>query len=152
MRKNSLAKLSFILLLFLTSFNCFSSQQFFTEIMELNNKQYKLEIADTDRRKRRGLMYRQRLDQDAGMLFIYANLGDYRIWMKNTLIPLTVIWLDEQARIVDKKILQPCEIDNCPVFAASAASQFILELHPAEFSRFNIGEQLPAILMRGQLN
>ena len=116
--------------------------------MELKNEMYKLEIADTVKRKKLGLMYRQSLEKNSGMLFVYSRPGNYRIWMKNTLIPLTVIWLDEQATIIDKKILQPCRSINCPVFGISRPSTFILELHPAEYNRFNIGDVLASILHR----
>jgi hypothetical protein len=148
---NSLAKFSFIFLLIIMPFAGFTSQQFSeqlfpTQVLELNNKLYKLEIADTVERKTQGLMFRQNLQQNAGMLFVYSNPGNYRIWMKNTLIPLTVIWLDEQAQIIDKKILQPCRSENCPVFGVSRPSKFIIELHPSEFNRFNKGGFLPAII------
>lgn len=148
MRKISLAKLSFILLFFCTSANSFAAQQFFSKEIVLNNKLYRLEIADTVARKRQGLMKRQHLDKNAGMIFIYSKPGDYRIWMKNTLIALTVIWLDEQARVIDKKILQPCRTHNCPVSSVSRLSKFILELHPDEFNRFKAGDQFPAILKK----
>lgn len=146
MINNSLAKLSLILLLFFVSFNGLSYQKFSIQEMELNGKRYNIEIADTNKRRRQGLMYRQQLEKNAGMLFIYSRPGDYRIWMKNTLIPLAVIWLDEQAILIDKKILYPCRSNNCPVTAASAASKYILELHPAEFDRFHEGDRLPDIL------
>ena len=147
MMKYSLSKLSFILLLFFVTFNSLAAQLFEIRAIELNDKLYQLEIADTNRRKTQGLMYRKTLDQSAGMLFVYNQPGDYRIWMKNTLIPLTVIWLDEQARIIDKKILQPCRSSNCPVSAASKPSKFIIELHPDEFDRYKQGDQLPQILL-----
>lgn len=146
MVKHSLSKLSFFLLLFLLSLPVTAGKMFATEDIALNGKLYQLEIADNDPLRMRGLMHRKSLSGDAGMLFAYKKPGNYRIWMKNTLIPLTVIWLDEQARVITKKILQPCKIRNCPVSAASRPSKFILELNPLEFERFKPGDQLTAIL------
>lgn len=141
-----LTKISFILLLFFTSRIGYAIQLFDVEVMELKNKIYQLEIADTFLQKRQGLMHRKTLQKNAGMLFVYFGPADHRIWMKNTLIPLTVIWLDENARIINIKILQPCKSMNCPVSSASKPSKFILELHQNQYTQFNIGDQLPAIL------
>ena len=142
---NRLTKISFAVLLFLTTAGAMALQTFPSQRIELKQKSYVIELADTNARRTQGLMYRKQLARDAGMLFIYARPGDYRIWMKNTLIPLTVIWLDAQARIIEIKLLQPCRIENCPVYAAAVPSNYILELHPAEQGRFNIGDQLPLL-------
>lgn len=149
----SLAKFSLILLFIIIPVAGFATQHMPSEVfpvqsMELMDKMYQLEIADSVKRKKQGLMFRKNLSQNAGLLFIYSGPGNYRIWMKNTLIPLTVIWLDEQATIIDKKILQPCRSVNCPDYGVSTPSMFILELHPSEYSRFNIGDSLAVILFR----
>ncbi len=141
----SLAKLSLFLLLLCLTSGSFAAPLFLSESLLLNNKLYTLEIADTNNRKKRGLMYRQTLAQNAGMLFVYSKPGNYRIWMKNTMIPLSVIWLDQQLRVIGKKILQPCQTANCPVFGVSAPSKFILELNPSEFNRFKVGDILNSI-------
>lgn len=144
--KKEFIQFSFIGLLILISPLIYASQTFTSEPFVLNNKLYELEIADTKKRKRQGLMFRQHIGQNEGMLFKYKKAGDHRIWMKNTLIPLLVIWLDENANIIEKKILQPCRTVNCPVTSVSTASKYILELHPAETDRFKKGDQLPAII------
>lgn len=145
-RKKEFVQFIFIGLLFFISTVSHSDQKFFSESFVLKNKLYELEIADTKKRKRQGLMFRQEIEKSEGMLFLYKKPGDHRIWMKNTLIPLLVIWLDRDAKIIEKKILQPCRTVNCPVTSASALSKYILELHPAEFDRFNKGDHLPAII------
>ncbi len=146
MRNISLAKFSFILLLLFSSSNIFALQQFEKKNLQLNNKTYQLEIADTRKRKSQGLMYRETLASNAGMLFIYQRSGNYRFWMKNTLIPLLVIWLDENAQILGKQILQPCKTAKCPSYGVSMPSRYIVELHPDEYDRFKQGDTLPEIL------
>jgi uncharacterized membrane protein (UPF0127 family) len=69
----------------------------------LNGEDYSLEIARSTKQRRHGLMFRDHLDKRQGMLFIYPGSGDHRIWMKNTLIPLTVIWLDKNQKIIGIK-------------------------------------------------
>lgn len=90
-------------------------------------------------------MFRQSISRDAGMLFPYEYPVNLNIWMKNTLIPLGVLWLDGQARIIHKQILQPCRTSNCPSFGPDQNSTYALELHPEEIGRFKIGQQLEAI-------
>ena len=138
---------SFILLLFLMIPCRVSAVDFDLSVFELKGKQYQLEIADTVRRKSTGLMFRQHIDQNQGMLFVYQRPGHYKIWMKNTLIPLTVLWLDEQARVIEKKLLTPCTIDPCPIYGPPNASHYIIELKDSEYERFNVNDQLPSIML-----
>ena len=141
-----LTKISFIILLFLQASTGLAEPTAPTLQLELKGQLYLLEIADTHYLRTRGLMHRSRLDPQAGMLFVYPRPGNYRIWMRNTLIPLTVIWLDSQATILDIKTLLPCMSAHCPVYGAQQPSSFILELHANQAGRFQPGDQLPAIL------
>ena len=95
----------------------------------LNGKEYLLEIARSTKQRRHGLMFREHLDNQQGMLFIYPRSGDHRIWMKNTLIPLTVIWLDKNERIIGMEKLSPCASDPCPSYGVSKPSKYIIELN-----------------------
>ena len=114
--------------------------------VQLGGEDYRLELADSPQKRRQGLMFRSVLPKGQGMLFIYPRNGDHRIWMKNTRIPLTVLWLDGQARIRHKALLEPCRADPCPVAAAPRPSRYILELPAAERDRFAIGQRLPSLL------
>jgi uncharacterized membrane protein (UPF0127 family) len=60
---------------------------------------YTVEIADTPRTQARGLMFRRTLDADAGMLFIYQTPRRAVFWMKNTLIPLDMVFINAQGRV-----------------------------------------------------
>ncbi len=73
-------------------------------------------------------MYRQRLAADKGMLLVYPRSGDHRVWMKNMLIPLRVLWIDDSYTVLSVQRLVPCETSPCPVFAAPLPSRYILEL------------------------
>ena len=95
----------------------------------LTGREYAVEIARSAKERRHGLMYRDQLDKRHGMLFIYPRVGNHRIWMKNTLIPLTVIWFDETKTAIEVKKLIPCTTDVCPGFGVSRPSKYVLELN-----------------------
>ncbi len=111
----------------------------------LDGRDYRLEIAATPEQRSRGMMFRETLPAGRGMLFVYERSGDYRIWMKNTRIPLTVLWLDEDARIRHKALLQPCRRDPCPVESSPRPSRLILELPAADRDRFSVGQRLDSL-------
>ena len=98
-------------------------------LLILNGEEYLLEIARSTKQRRHGLMFRDHLGKRQGMIFIYPRSGDHRIWMKNTLIPLTVIWLDENKKVMGLKILPPCTTGPCPSYGVSKPSKYILELN-----------------------
>jgi len=107
-----------------------SEAELFDRVMiEINRVEYNLEIAETSSQRSQGLMFRHSLTQQEGMLFIYPKSGDHRIWMKNTLIPLTVIWLDENESVIGIKQLQPCDTNFCPAFGVHRPSRYVIELN-----------------------
>lgn len=96
--------------------------------LDLNGKTYRVELALSSSERRLGLMFREHLAPDAGMLLVYRNSGDHRIWMKNVKIPLRVYWINSGFEVVDVQRLEPCSADPCPVFSARRESRFVLEL------------------------
>jgi uncharacterized protein len=91
---------------------------------------FSVELAEDDTSRARGLMYRETLAQDRGMLFILPEESNYPFWMKNTMIPLDIIWIDENwnvARIASS--VQPCKSEPCEVINPGATSRYVLELN-----------------------
>ena len=89
-----------------------------------------VEIADTTEKQTKGLMNRENLDENRGMLFIFDNEGIYSFWMKNTLIPLDIIWLNENKEVVFiKNNAQPCEEENCPSIKPDKEAKYVLEIN-----------------------
>lgn len=139
-------KISFIALLLFITHNVLAANEFPQIELELLGKPYQLEIADTRSRQLQGLMYRTSLPPNHGMLFVYNYSAYHRIWMKNTLIPLTVLWLDENAVVIEKRLLQPCRFTQCRGYGAHKASRYIVELPEMAFDNFVVGDQLQCIL------
>lgn len=73
----------------------------------IGDKKYKVEIADTPEKQEKGLMGLESLPEDQGMLFIYDEPQDLSYWMKNTLISLDIIFIDDDMEVVSVKQGQP---------------------------------------------
>jgi uncharacterized membrane protein (UPF0127 family) len=74
-------------------------------------------------------MFRDNLPADRGMIFLFRSAAEYPFWMKNTLIPLDMIWLDDQKRIVHvAHDVPPCKADPCPNVPPNAVASYVLEV------------------------
>jgi uncharacterized protein len=72
----------------------------------------KVEIVETDPQRERGLMFREKLGRDDGMLFIYDEPAYHAMWMKNTLIPLSVAFVDSSGVILNIEDMQPRTLES----------------------------------------
>jgi len=89
----------------------------------------KVEVAADDDLRQQGLMYRNQLAEDRGMLFFFRQDGEYAFWMKNTLIPLDMIWIDASKKVVHVTAnVPPCQADPCPSYPPGAKARYVLEL------------------------
>jgi hypothetical protein len=101
-----------------------------------------VEVADTAMARSRGLMNRERLATDGGMLFIFEEPGHWGFWMKNTLIPLSIAFIDKSWRIVD---IQDMAVAPNPregpftIYEARAAALYALEVRQGLFKQKGIG-------------
>jgi len=90
---------------------------------------FNVELATTPLEQERGLMERENLPADSGMLFIYQSEGDYPFWMKNTKIPLDILFIDYNGTIIDiKENFQPCTTNPCETYFSKPA-QYVLEVN-----------------------
>jgi hypothetical protein len=100
---------------------------------------FSVELAKTDAEREKGLMNRTELDKNKGMLFIFDKEGIYPFWMKNTLIPLDMIWIDGSGKVVFiAQNVQPCKTLICPVTVPSASAKYVLEINAGISKEFGI--------------
>jgi hypothetical protein len=106
------------------------------------------ELAVTPEQQMRGLMFRDALPQNGGMLFIFPDVAERGFWMYQTRIPLDIIWLDENRRVVEISAhTPPCadpDARNCPSYGGQARSKYVLELAAGEADAHGlaVGDQI----------
>lgn len=108
--------------------------------VEINDISIEVELAETNEEKARGLMYREYLDEMSGMLFIFDDEDYKSFWMKNTLIPLDMIFINSDNKIIDITTMQPCESDPCGSYTSKERAKYVLEVNHGFAERFNISE------------
>jgi uncharacterized protein len=101
----------------------------------------RVEIADTEATQEYGLMCRTSLDENTGMLFIFADLTQAGFWMKNTLIPLSIAFFDNRWRIVglmDMDVPPDPSANNLRVYTPQHPYRYALEVNLGFFARHQI--------------
>ena len=89
------------------------------------------ELADTALKRAQGLMFREHLTDDRGMLFIFGDAQPWTFWMKNTKIPLDIIWMDAKKTIIHIERNVPIctrQDDGCPQYHSDDGALYVLEL------------------------
>ena len=105
-----------------------------------------LEIADDDYERETGLMYRESMEQDQGMLFIFENEEPRGFYMKNTNIPLDLIFLDSENKIVSiSKDAKPKSMETIP---SEVPAQYVLEVNAGLSDKWNLAVGDSLILNR----
>ncbi len=98
----------------------------------------RLEVADTEATRQRGLMFRRSLEPAAGMLFVFDEPGVHPFWMQNCLISIDIIWLDEEGRVADiaasvppcrlPSCEPPCDSNACPTYPHDGRAKYVIEV------------------------
>ena len=108
--------------------------------VELGGKRFTVELATNDATREHGLMFRQRMDADRGMLFVHEREQPLAYWMKNTLIPLDILFFDNQRHLVaQQRDVPPCTLgDACPPYPSDAPARFVLELNAGQAAKLRL--------------
>lgn len=97
-----------------------------------------VEIADTEARRSEGLMNRESLPDDAGMVFVFFEEHSGGFWMKDTRIPLSIAFFDEEGEIVEMLDMDPCSEDPCKVYDPGVGYRGALEVNQGAFERWGV--------------
>lgn len=98
-----------------------------------------VETADDPEERARGLMDRDDLAPGTGMLFVFSEPQMLNFWMKNTRIPLEILYFDAEGMFVNVLSMEPCEDDPCPAYPSAALAQYALEVNPGFRDEHGIG-------------
>jgi uncharacterized membrane protein (UPF0127 family) len=99
-----------------------------------------VEVADDDGERQVGLMNRESLPADAGMIFLFEADSSGGFWMKNTLIPLSIAFVDSGGTILRILDMEPCEADPCEVYDPGVFYRSALEVNKGAFDRLGVEE------------
>lgn len=109
-----------------------------TIMLKINNQVFILEKAITPEEKAKGLMFIRELDNNTGMIFIWEYERARTFWMKNMLIPLDIIFLNKDKKIIDiKENFNPCESEPCPSYISKPA-MYAIEINAGLSEKLNL--------------
>ena len=97
-----------------------------------------VEIAETPVQRQFGLMHRESLASEAGMVFLYPKETRGGFWMKNTLIPLSIAYFNGDGEILRILDMEPCKADPCPAYDPQVAWRGALEVNKGAFARWGV--------------
>ena len=110
--------------------------------VELNGKKINVEIPETRREMQTGLMFRETLCENCGMLFIFEEEDFHSFWMKNTLIPLDMVFISSDLKVVDVITALPCEEEPCEHYTPNVKALYVLETNVGLFETSIIGQRV----------
>jgi uncharacterized protein len=96
--------------------------------------------AETPEQRSRGLMFRESLEEDEGMVFLFFEEVTSPFYMKNTSIPLSIAFFDKEGTIVEILDMEPCEEDPCPLYRPDSPYEGALEVNQGAFERWGVEE------------
>ena len=126
------------LLLCLTLFTCTACMAK-SPYVTLKNERFTVELAETSKKQALGLMFREQMADDHGMLFLFPGEGIRSFWMKNTRIPLDIFYFDEDLKLVSvSENTKPCRTQRCPSYPSTGPAKYVLELNAGKAAELGV--------------
>jgi uncharacterized membrane protein (UPF0127 family) len=98
--------------------------------VRLKGETFTVDLAVTREAQARGLMFVEEMPEDRGMLFIFPGEAPRSFWMKNTRIPLDILYFDGELGLVSvAENARPCAADPCPTYPSRGPARYVLELN-----------------------
>ncbi len=132
---------AFVLLSILLCSACVAQEPY----VVLKGERFTVELAETSEKQALGLMFRDRLDENRGMLFLFPGEARRSFWMKNTRIPLDIFYFDAQRRLVSvAENAPPCRTERCPPYPSTGPAKYVLELNSGKAAELGVrpGDEL----------
>jgi len=105
----------------------------------LGGERFTVEIADTQEKQALGLMFRDALPGNHGMLFIFPGEARRSFWMKNTRIPLDIFYFDQNLALVSvSENTPPCRSPQCPNYPSTGPAKYVLELNAGKAAALGV--------------
>ena len=107
--------------------------------VELNRERFSVELADTQDKRALGLMFRDSMPDDHGMLFVFPGETRRSFWMKNTRIPLDIFYFDSNLALVSvAENTPPCRTHECPFYPSDGPAKYVLELNAGKAAELGV--------------
>jgi len=104
-----------------------------------HNLKIEVELAENIVAQAKGLMFRKSLAPNSGMLFVFSDELQRTFWMKNTKIPLDLLFISADKKTVEiKENFEPCQENNCPTYHSQVAAKYVLEVNAGFVKSNNI--------------
>ena len=105
----------------------------------LKNERFTVELAETSEKQALGLMFRDHLPDDHGMLFPFPSEAIRSFWMKNTRIPLDIFYFDKELKLVSvSENTRPCRTQQCPSYPSTGPAKYVLELNAGKAAELGV--------------
>ncbi len=135
--KNTAIYLFLLFLLFNTYLQGNQKKKFIR--LNINSNPFIVELALTPSEWEKGLMFRKQIPDDYGMLFVFREEGYQWFWMKNTFVPLDIIWINREKKIVYiAENCKPCLEEPCPSYGEEIPVLYVLELKAGSVKKYGI--------------
>ncbi|CDO03628.1 hypothetical protein BN988_02146 [Oceanobacillus picturae] len=99
-----------------------------------------VQVADTQEKIEKGLMLIEKLPENEGMLFVFSRKIFGGFWMKDTVIPLSIAFLDSDGEILNILDMEPCKGDECPIYYPKCFYRYAIEVNIGWFEKNQIKE------------
>ena len=112
--------------------------------LKVGRQQVRADVASTDATRQIGLMFRQTMGRQDGMLFVFPEVGYHAMWMKNTLMPLAVAYMNERGVILSIHEMQPL---SETAHQAAGPARYALEMNAGWFgsNKINVGDTVKGL-------
>jgi len=128
-------RLFFLLLVVFFTISCSKNNDLQTQVLRINKWEITVEIADTQETQEKGLMWRERMDENHGMLFVYDRDSKKSFWMKNTKIPLSIAYIAADGTIREIYDMEPL---STRIVDSRYSVRYALEVNQGAFEKHGI--------------